>query len=254
MKTSTFTSIFAKITVLTLVFAGVMHESSAYACTPVAGTIAPTSQSVIREGGNVVIGSIVATGDIVVGKVLEKKQGTSYDYVVMVSDKTSCGTHPDAFNVGEFFVAITTQGNSFIIQHVDLDSQFTLFYRPLFEAQQGAEQIMKSITDVPVVTSGGGDTPVVTGAYVPVGHSLKPGMKNDEVRALQEALKKVTGITLEKVDGSYGDKTKAAVTQFQTMKNLTTDGLAGVKTQNALRDHLASLAPAPTTNPTAPVI
>ncbi len=241
--------------VLSVVFVPVF---SVRACTLAPGTVAPTSQSIIKAGGNVVIGSIVATGDIVVGRVLERKQGTSYDYVVMISDKTSCGTHPDAFTVGEFFVAITPQGNSFIIEHLDLDSQFTLFYRTLFEAQQGAQQIMNSLVD-PVTPPTGVLAETPASVYVPVGRSLKPGMKGAEVMALQEALKKIPTIILEKADGSYGPKTQTAVTQFQTMKNLTADGLAGVKTQNALRDHLATIATTAATIPTtsatpAPII
>ncbi len=59
-----------------------------------------------------------------------------------------------------------------------------------------------------------------------------PMMQGEDVRRVQEALKKV-GIDV-KVDGFFGKDMDKAVRQFQKQKNLTVDGIAGAGTQKAL--------------------
>lgn len=59
--------------------------------------------------------------------------------------------------------------------------------------------------------------------------TLRPGMKSEAVRLLQEILKEKGYYTLG-IDGSYGPGTKAAVRQFQAAQGLSTDGIAGART------------------------
>jgi GH24 family phage-related lysozyme (muramidase) len=59
-----------------------------------------------------------------------------------------------------------------------------------------------------------------------------PMMQGEDVRRVQEALKKV-GIDV-KVDSFFGKDMDKAVRQFQKQKNLTVDGIAGAGTQKAL--------------------
>ena len=56
---------------------------------------------------------------------------------------------------------------------------------------------------------------------------LKKGSKGDDVKKLQTALGLVA-------DGSFGDKTDAAVKAFQKSKGLVADGIVGEKTWNVL--------------------
>lgn len=63
--------------------------------------------------------------------------------------------------------------------------------------------------------------------------TLRPGMKGEEVSALQVALNKVSGISID-IDGSYGPVTSEAVRKFQELKNLSQDGIAGPITKDAL--------------------
>lgn len=62
---------------------------------------------------------------------------------------------------------------------------------------------------------------------------LKRGMSGEDVRDLQAALNKAIRAGLAE-DGKFGKLTEAAVRDFQRMKNLTVDGLAGRKTLGAL--------------------
>lgn len=66
--------------------------------------------------------------------------------------------------------------------------------------------------------------------------SLKKPDKGQKVKALQQLLK-LAGAKLT-VDGDFGNKTHAAVEQFQTRKQLTVDGVADAKTQQALAREL----------------
>ena len=79
---------------------------------------------------------------------------------------------------------------------------------------------------------------------------LKPGDKNDSVKAMQTRLIQL-GYLTGSADGDFGDNTRAAVRAFQTAAKLTADGIAGPQTLSAL---YASSAPAAgaTTAPSNP--
>ena len=66
-----------------------------------------------------------------------------------------------------------------------------------------------------------------------VGVKLQSGNEGDAVRALQKRLKAL-GYLTGSVDGSYGEKTKAAVIAFQSNNGLKVDGVAGSGTMNAI--------------------
>lgn len=61
----------------------------------------------------------------------------------------------------------------------------------------------------------------------------KIGSQGKEVRQIQTKLTEL-GFFSDKIDGIYGEKTKAAVIRFQKQKGLTADGIAGTKTLAAL--------------------
>ena len=61
----------------------------------------------------------------------------------------------------------------------------------------------------------------------------KIGSQGEEVRQIQTKLTEL-GFFSDKIDGIYGEKTKAAVIRFQKQKGLTADGIAGTKTLAAL--------------------
>jgi peptidoglycan hydrolase-like protein with peptidoglycan-binding domain len=62
---------------------------------------------------------------------------------------------------------------------------------------------------------------------------IKKGMVGPQVRNLQPALNGLTGAGLN-VDGIFGPKTEEAVRTFQTMFNLTADGIVGENTGTCL--------------------
>ena len=66
-----------------------------------------------------------------------------------------------------------------------------------------------------------------------VGVKLQAGSEGDAVRALQKRLKTL-GYLKESADGSYGEKTKAAVLAFQTNNGLKATGIAGTDTLDAI--------------------
>ncbi len=61
----------------------------------------------------------------------------------------------------------------------------------------------------------------------------KVGSRGEEVRQIQTRLSEL-GYLKDKVDGIYGEKTRAAVIRFQKDYGLTADGIAGPKTLSAL--------------------
>ena len=61
----------------------------------------------------------------------------------------------------------------------------------------------------------------------------KIGSQGEEVRQIQTKLTEL-GYFTSKIDGIYGEKTKAAVTRFQRDNGLTAYGIAGTKTLSAL--------------------
>jgi hypothetical protein len=68
---------------------------------------------------------------------------------------------------------------------------------------------------------------------------LKPGDTGAAVTELQRALTRA-GYSPGAADGSYGNATTQAVTQFQQANGLTADGIAGTKTLAALTSVLQS--------------
>ena len=66
-----------------------------------------------------------------------------------------------------------------------------------------------------------------------VGVKLQSGNQGDAVRALQTRLKTL-GYLADSADGTYGEKTKAAVIAFQSNNGLKVDGIAGSGTLNAI--------------------
>lgn len=80
-------------------------------------------------------------------------------------------------------------------------------------------------------TIGSSDT-ISDNPYRLMNNLLKVGSKGESVQWLQWALNK-NGANLT-VDGSFGQKTKAAVIEFQKQHGLVQDGIAGSKTLKAL--------------------
>lgn len=70
---------------------------------------------------------------------------------------------------------------------------------------------------------------------------LQSGCSGALVTKLQKDLNSVTSCSLD-VDGSYGSKTTACVKSFQSANGLTSDGIAGQKTLNALSNKVKELS------------
>lgn len=74
--------------------------------------------------------------------------------------------------------------------------------------------------------------PDVVAAYVAPPPTLRKGDKGEIVEKLQGRLK-AHGADI-RIDGDFGDATKAAVILFQTMNDLSRDGVVGAQTWKAL--------------------
>ena len=74
------------------------------------------------------------------------------------------------------------------------------------------------------------------------GYTMRLHDEGDAVKALQTALAQ-TGYYSGTVSGVYDSKTAAAVKAFQSDHNLTADGIAGLKTQNAINKAVATATP-----------
>ena len=85
---------------------------------------------------------------------------------------------------------------------------------------------------------------------------LRMGSKGDQVRRLQEALKRKLPVTSLRADGDFGNVTRLALRRFQEEGWLVVDGEAGQCSQNALFDaetyppirHQRPFIPQPTDN------
>ncbi len=73
----------------------------------------------------------------------------------------------------------------------------------------------------------------IVGASLTVYSTSRRGSSGNEVRQIQEKLKR-WGYYNGAVDGIYGSKTEAAVKSFQKKNGLTADGIAGKKTLAAM--------------------
>lgn len=80
--------------------------------------------------------------------------------------------------------------------------------------------------------------------------TLAPGSRGDQVRRLQTRLNG-HGADLA-VDGVYGPKTRDAVKNYQTARDLTADGVAGRETWSRLMEGTAAELPAAPPNAAAP--
>ena len=79
-----------------------------------------------------------------------------------------------------------------------------------------------------------GGTPIVGNPYPVPKRNLRLGSKGDDVKWCQYMLNK-HGANL-KIDGCFGELTKAAVLNFQKSKNLQPDAIIGVLTRTALKN------------------
>lgn len=77
----------------------------------------------------------------------------------------------------------------------------------------------------------------VTNQVQPSNRVLKVGSAGDDVKTLQESLKRI-GYKISDVAGSFGESTASAVKIFQRAFDLTPDGQVGKYTQNALASAL----------------
>ncbi len=92
-----------------------------------------------------------------------------------------------------------------------------------------------------------GSTPPTTGGLSSDG-SLKQAASGPQVKLLQENLVKLGYLKSTDVDSSFGPKTDAALKAFQKAAGLTTDGIVGPKTKEAIESRIN---PKTTANATA---
>lgn len=72
--------------------------------------------------------------------------------------------------------------------------------------------------------------------------TLKKGMKNDQIKVLQQNLNKVINAGLT-VDGSFGAKTEDALKKFQKANGLVADGVYGTNSYNKMKAVLGNSTP-----------
>jgi len=205
----------------------------AHACSIPADVKLPTAQEVLDDDGVLFIGKILNSGSVVVGEVLETKEGTVSSHVVMRSLGTSCDNRFH-FDKDEYFVVVAPKDQTFIINHMHMDKQFSFFYGTLAQAQAAVTQIQNGEDPAPANQNR---------TYAPAGYTLRPGMRGDAVLALQKGLNSVLPtiaiyppVFPANPDGVYGNQTTQAVKMFQAQAGLTQDGIAGPKTQQALAE------------------
>ena len=73
------------------------------------------------------------------------------------------------------------------------------------------------------------------------------GMEGADVQRIQERLAHYGYLSSGQVTGYYGDKTKAAVSDFQSRNKLKSDGMVGAETMNILNSDTAKKAKTPAT-------
>jgi len=98
---------------------------------------------------------------------------------------------------------------------------------------------------------GAGSTPSLP---VPTA-TLRKGSRGEQVKQLQNALVKLGFMTQAQMNtgpGTFGNRTDAALRNFQRSKGLVADGIYGPKSRAALTTALGGSAPTVPTNPTVP--
>lgn len=217
-----------------------LSTKSVNACSWQPGTVFPTIQDVIEEGGDIFIGKTISSGPIVAAEVLETEEGDLPMYVVMHMSGNSCSTYfgennSFSFNENQYFLAVSPEDNSSVIAHMEGDEQFTWFYDSLTQAQEGLSRLMAGQSPNLTITN---PTPNNTSEYSPVGYTLRFGDRGEAVKRLQEALNRVLNGTPLVADGVYGNQTIVAVKNLQLRFSLTSDGIAGSNTQNKIMELL----------------
>lgn len=100
------------------------------------------------------------------------------------------------------------------VRHDKLDSRWDYYGLPEFADYENYEKEEKVMIEL--------DT-------------LKKGMKGEQVKTAQRLLKALGySVGLSGIDGDFGAKTENAVKKFQSSERLTTDGIIGKKTWEAL--------------------
>ncbi len=218
--------------VLPLLLFGLFVANNAHACSPMPDVEYPTIDSLL-SANTTAIGLYTPSSDgVEVPAQLYIGNEHASMNITLKSDNTSCGMRSNDFKTNEYIVAIY-EANTTVLNHTDLDAQFSIpflnqgdaieKYTELFEQWEERVHIIGSVSENGEVS------------YVSSSSSLRPGMKDDNILALQTALKTKLGLGSEfKLDGSYGPATSAAVKQFQLLHDLEDDGIAGVLTQDKL--------------------
>lgn len=214
------------------------------ACSFLPGKVFPTPQEVLNEGGKISIVKPMDSGQVVAAMVqnypvIMTAVAIPTRYVVLEGDGTSCTTAFD-FSSNKYYVVVTPANDAFIIKHGMGGKQFSTGYNTMSEAQSAYDALVSGQNPNPPLPNPSG--------YTPVGYTLKYGMRGDDVRALQQALKDyMLNIVANTptvspvypaqiaIDGIYGTQTVNLVKAFQTYNGLfPIDGIAGKITQQKL--------------------
>ncbi len=203
-------------------------SNTTFACTSSENNNQTTIDSMLlKDDTAIAVYKIVSGGKDALGSLVIGNKNTNMN-INFKTDTSACGTRSEDFIVDNYVVVIYKKGQT-TIKQVEFSDQFLYFYSSQTDAISKYTKLLKYWDNK--LDDKNSDTAV----YSSVDYSLKPGMKNDDVLALQTALK--TKLNLGegfKLDGSYGPATISAVKQFQLSKELTDDGIAGVLTQGKL--------------------
>lgn len=206
--------------VLTTVF--LIRTPEASACR-FSGPIPTPEDTMI--GGSIFIGQTLDSGEKSRGKVLRIESGDVPKYVELTTSLyNSCSTKLYGFKEGEYFLAVTPAGEESILTNFDGDDQFTFFFETESEAENYLKELYKSLYSRNLKPF----------KYFPVDYIIRPNMRGEDVTNLQKGLKQISAFDIL-LDGIYGNQTRDAVLNFQAKQGLVVDGIAGPKTQEALR-------------------
>ena len=132
-------------------------------------------------------------------------------------------------------------------QHLDKETQILYEYSPnikgysdkdIFKTQNYAEydsyeEFRNKVYETLYSANNGEVSATKEGAEAADNNTLQKGSKGDEVLKLQNRLNEL-GYSVGKADGDYGNKTKAAIEQFQSNNGLEVNGIADEETQKLL--------------------